>query len=145
MKSFPPYPEPTRFMETEALPEGLPEPVRRHFLMVVGERVPVITSAVLTGRASMRLKGITLPVRFRMAHEAGRSHRHYFEAVALGLKLFEANEWNLDGKARLELPVGVVDNQPKTNSAANLGMWAEQLVWLPSVFVTDATRALGGG
>jgi hypothetical protein len=137
MRSFSVYPAPTRFAEFASLPEALPEPVRRHFGAVLGDQVPVITSAVLTGRAEMRLKGLTLPARFRMVHDAGRSHRHYFEVVVLGQPIFKINEWNLDGKARLELPVGVVDDQPKTNSAASLGMWAEQLSWLPSVFMTD--------
>ena len=138
MKSFPAHPGPTRLTEFVPLPEDLPAPVRRHLRIIVGgEQVPVITSAVLTGRAEMRVKGLTLPVRFRMVHQAGHNHRHYFEVIFLNWPILKINEWNLDGKARLELPGSVVDNQPKTNSAASLGMWAEQLTWLPSALVTD--------
>ncbi len=138
MQSFPAYPEPTHFIEFVPLPEDLPVPVRRHFRAVIGERVPVITSVVLTGRVQMRVKGLKMPVRFKMVHQAGRNHRHYFEVMLLGYPILKINEWNLDGVTRLELPGGnTVDNQPKTNSAANLGMWAEQLTWLPSVLITD--------
>ena len=137
MKSFPAHPEPARLTEFVPLPDDLPAPVRRHFRAVIGERVPVITSAVLTGRAQMWVKGLKLPVRFRMVHQAGRGHRHYFEVMFLSWPILKINEWNLDGKARLELPGSTVDNQPKTNSAASLGMWAEQFTWLPSVLITD--------
>ena len=43
---------------------------------------------------------------------------------------------SLDGKSRLELPFGVVENDPKVDQAANLGLWAKS-VWLPSIFITD--------
>jgi hypothetical protein len=42
----------------------------------------------------------------------------------------------LDGKSRLELPFGVVENEHKIDMAANLGLGAES-VWLPSIFITD--------
>lgn len=46
------------------------------------------------------------------------------------------NERYVDGQARLELPFGVTENEPKVDQAANLALWAESL-WLPSVFLTD--------
>jgi hypothetical protein len=39
-------------------------------------------------------------------------------------------------KDRMELPVGVIENEPKIDMAANLGLGGES-VWLPSIFVTD--------
>src|SRR5690349_391474 len=40
--------------ETIPLPTGLPPPVERFYRQVYGEQVPLITSAVISGRGSMR-------------------------------------------------------------------------------------------
>ena len=48
----------------------------------------------------------------------------------------KVNEWYLDGKARMELPVGVIENEPKIDMAANLALWGEA-IWLPSILITD--------
>ena len=46
------------------------------------------------------------------------------------------NEYYLDGKSRLTLPMGLSDEGPQIDQAANLSMWAEY-VWLPAVLITD--------
>ncbi|HUV74830.1 MAG TPA: DUF6544 family protein, partial [Anaerolineae bacterium] len=74
--------------------------------------------------------------RLRFTHEAGEGYRHYIEATIFGFPLMRVNELYLDGKGRMELPVGVIENEPKVDMAANLGLWGES-VWLPSIFVTD--------
>jgi len=49
---FPSYPEARPApIEMTGLPAGLPAPVERFYRTVYGDRVPVVTSAVLTGRA----------------------------------------------------------------------------------------------
>lgn len=136
LKSFPPYPEETPALRTIPLPVDLPPPVARFFQLVFGDQVPVIDSAVLTGRARMRVGGLTFPARFRFTHQAGRHYRHYIEAAVLGVPIMKVNESYLDGHARLELPFGTVENESKIDMAANLGLWAES-IWLPSVFLTD--------
>ena len=133
---FPPYPDRTVPLERVALPAELPSPVARYFRAVFGDDgVPIVESAVLTGRGHLRFGGLTFPARFRFTHQAGRGYRHYIEATWFGLPIFKVNEWYLDGHARLELPVGVVEGS-KTDSAANLGLWGES-IWLPSILVTD--------
>jgi len=135
-RPFRPYPEETSTLSTEELPSDLPEPVSRFYEMVFGDRIPVFESAVITGRGRLRFRGITFPARLRFTHDAGQSYRHYIEATIFGFSLMKVNEYYLDGKSRMELPVGVIENEPKVNQAANLGLWGES-VWLPSIFVTD--------
>ena len=136
LKPYPPYTVKTPELDTVPLPDGLPAPVSRFFKTIFGDRVPVVESAVITGRAKMRVGGLPFPCRFRFTHLAGRDYRHYIEAAVLGIPVMKVNEWYLDGKSRLELPFGVVENEPKIDAAANLGLWAES-IWLPSIFITD--------
>jgi hypothetical protein len=122
------------------LPSGLPAPVERFYRQRFGERVPVIESAVISGRGTMRIPqlfNLRLPVRFRFLHEAGQSYRHYIEVTLFGLPALKVNEDYVDGNARQELPWAVATDNPKLDQGANLGMWAEIMEWLPSVLVTD--------
>jgi len=100
-----------------------------------GDTVPVIESAVISGRGSMRVKGITFPARFRFTHITGQDYRHYIEATIFGLPLMKVNEHYLDGKSRLELPFGVSEGS-KVDQGANLALWAEA-IWMPSVWITN--------
>lgn len=135
-KPFPPYPEQPPPLHSVDLPADLPLPVSRLYQAVIGGQVPVIESAVVTGRSQLRFAGITFPSRLRFTHDAGLGYRHYVEATIFGFPLMKVNEWYLDGESRLELPMGVVENEAKVNQAANLGLWGESM-WLPSIFVTD--------
>jgi hypothetical protein len=135
-RPFPPYPEQTPTRNTAELPGNLPEPVSRFYETILGDRIPIIESAVITGRGSLRFRGITFPARLRFTHDAGLGYRHYIEATIFGFPLMKVNEHYLDGKSRMELPVGVIENEPKVDMAANLGLWGES-VWLPSIFVTN--------
>lgn len=117
------------------MPEGLPAPVERFYRQVYGDTVPVVDSLVVTGRATMRVMGITFPGRFRFTHVAGQDYRHYIEATVFGLPVMKVNEHYVGGKGKLELPFGVEEG-PRVDQAGNLGLWAETL-WMPSVFVTD--------
>lgn len=120
---------------TIPLPNNLPEPVKKYFLTIYGEEVPSISSAVITGRATMRINGITFPARFRFTHQAGLGYRHYIEAAFFGLPIMKVNEYYLDGQGRMELPFGIFES-PQVDQGANLGMWAES-IWLPSIYLTD--------
>ncbi|MCE1252852.1 MAG: hypothetical protein LWX83_04795 [Anaerolineae bacterium] len=118
------------------LPEGLPKPVQRFYRAVYGDNIPVIKSAVITGRAVMRPVGpFYLPARFRFTHIAGQGYRHYIETTFFGLPIMQVNEAYVNEHARMELPFGT-DEGEKLNQAANLGLWAETL-WMPAVFLTD--------
>ena len=135
--AFSAYPQQPMALKTISLPQDLPAPVKRFHLQIYGENVPVIESAVISGRASLRLKGITFPGRFRFTHQAGKDYRHYIEVTLFGFPLMKINESYLDRKGRMELPFGVTENNPKLDQAANLGLWSES-IWFPSIWVTDS-------
>ena len=119
------------------LPDGLPAPVERWLRGIYGDRVPVIRSVVVTGRARIKPFGVWLPARFRFIHDCGHGYRHYIEATLFGRPVLVVNERYLDGRALMEIPVVGTDEGPRVEQAANLGMWAELATAAPSVLVTD--------
>jgi Family of unknown function (DUF6544) len=134
---FPPYLAPGARLERVPLREGLPAPVARYYCAVFGgDAVPLVETAVLTGRGTLRFGPVAVPARFRFTHEAGRNYRHYIEATWFGRPVLKVNEPYLDGHGRMEFPFGIVVEGPRTSSAANLGMWAEAMAF-PSIYVTD--------
>lgn len=134
-KPFAPYPVQTPPLQTVPLPADLPAPVARYYRQLYGDDIPVITSAVISGRGTLKPFGFALPARFRFTHQAGQGYRHYIEATWFGIPVMKVNEWYLDGHGRLELPMGVVEG-PQTDQGGNLGLWAES-VNLPTIWLTD--------
>ena len=132
---FAAFPQPSGPADTVPVPGGLPAPVDRFYRQVYGDRVPVYESLVVSGRAKMRIMGISFPARFRFTHIAGHDYRHYIETTLFGLPIMVVNEHYLDGVGRLELPFGVEEG-PRVDQGANLGLWAESL-WMPSIYVAD--------
>lgn len=135
-RPFSPYPEKTPALKTIPLPAGLPAPVERFYKTVYGDEIPVIETAVFKGRAVIAPFGVKLPARFVFVHNAGKDYRHYIEATWFGIPLMKVNEGYLDGKSFFEAPMGNIYDDPSTNQAANLAIWAEA-TWFPSIWLTD--------
>ena len=134
---FSPYEAQTANFKTIPLPENLPAPVERFYRKVYGDNIPVIESAVFQGRATLRpFFNIPLPARFVFVHNAGKDYRHYIEATWFGIPIMKVNEGIVDGASFFEAPVGNIHDDPATNQAANLAVWAEA-GWFPSIWLTD--------
>jgi hypothetical protein len=109
-RPFPPLAQQSSALKTVPLPAGLPAPVERFYRQLYGDQVPVIESAVITGRATMSpVGGLKLPARFRFVHQVGQDYRHFFELTWFGRTIGTGNEHYLDGKSRLALPMGLSD------------------------------------
>ena len=133
---FAAYPQESKALTAVPLPADLPAPVARYYEAIMGDAVLAMETAVITARGQLRFAGITFPARLRFTHDAGQGYRHYIEATIFGRPLLKVNERYLDGQARMQLPMGVIENEPKIDMAANLGLWGES-IWLPSIFITD--------
>src|SRR5512146_1146915 len=102
---FPPFPQKSGEIHSMPLPPGLPAPVDRFYRKLYGDQVPVIETAVITGKISARPTGpVAFPGRFRITHRAGQGYRHYIEAGIFGLPIFKVNERYVDGKSLFESP-----------------------------------------
>ena len=136
-KPFPAYREKTPELKTVPLSAGLPAPVERFYRTLYGDKIPVIETVVIKGRATIRPAfNIPLPARFVFVHNAGKDYRHYIEATFFGLPILKVNEGYLDGKSFFESPMGAYYDDPNTNQGANLALWAEA-GWFPSILMTD--------
>lgn len=121
---------------TVPLPADLPAPVARFYRQIYGEEIPLVETAIISGRARLRVNGLTFPSRFRFVHEAGQNYHHAIDATIFGLRLMKVRETYADGKGRMELPFGVIENEPKVDQGANLGLWGESM-WFPAIYLTD--------
>jgi Family of unknown function (DUF6544) len=135
-RPFAPYPGQPAELQSVPLPGGLPDPVERYYRQLYGDEVPLISSAVVSGRATIKPFGFALPARFRFTHQAGQAYRHYIEVTFFGVPIFKVNEHYLEGHGRLDLPIIGIAEGPHTDQGANLGLWAES-TFLPAILLTD--------
>ena len=129
------YTAPSAPVQTVPLPAGLPKPVARFYRQTYGDEVPVYHSAVISGRGTARLAGITFPTRLRFSYDAGQAYRHYIEPTFYGIPVLKVNDHYLDGHGRVDLQFQVQEG-PGVDSASNQGLWVEMFAF-PSVYVTD--------
>ena len=121
-------------IKTFKLPDGLPQPVENFYRMIYGDDLPHIETFIISGRGQIRFKGITLPAKLRFIHRAGRDYKHLIQTTFWGIPIMKANEQYVNWESRLVLPFGTVENEPKVNQAANLGLWSETLMF-PAIYL----------
>lgn len=134
-KSPPPHPETTKDIGTVGLPPDLPAPVQRHFSLTVGERVPLIESAVTWGRARLRISGVWLWATFKAYYIPGTSFYRVIKITWFGRPVLTGIDTYIHGRGTVTI-AGAMQAGEKIDSASNLGLWAES-IWMPSIFVTD--------
>lgn len=136
-KPFKPYTEQLPDLKFIPLLDDLPAPVERFYKTVYGDEIPLIETVVIRGHAVLSPFGVKLPARFLFVHDAGKAYRHYIEVTWFGIPLMKVNEGYLYGRSFFELSgTDQIENDPSTNQAANLAVWAEA-AWFPSIWVTD--------
>jgi hypothetical protein len=127
------FPQPEnveRDMGTMPLPGGLPEPVRRYYLAAIGTDIPCVETMAAWGRARMR-RGVWMPLRYRLSHLAGRAFMREMEVTWVGQTLIKGVDSFTDGHGKMQI-AGAVDISEKIDQGANMVLWAEQLVFMPS-------------
>lgn len=122
---------------TIPIPKGLPAPVKRYAEVVFDSAIPVIETAVVSGTARLRVNGVKMPARFKFYYRAGQAYYHFIQATWFGQPFLTVHEQYKDGVSIMDVMGNRTENDPNTNAAANLGLWAES-IWLPSIFFTDS-------
>jgi hypothetical protein len=122
-------------MAPVALPDHLPEVLRRHLDVDGDGRVPGMATVELWGRGRMRVApGVWLPLRMRTQHRLGEAfvpdielHWHERTVVRATEAFVDGRGWSQQGP---NLTVG-----PEIDQGANLFLWSEALL-IPALYAT---------
>ena len=139
VRSFSPHSEKTPELDLAELPDGPPEPVRRHFRVVFGERVPRIETAVVWGRAGLKIMGVWTPMRFKGYYAGGRGFRRDMEITWFGAPVLRGTDAYLDGKGSLEITglLNMSGRGENFDQDENLALWGEAPFTTPSALALD--------
>ena len=133
-----PLPKQTRnrTIGTVDIPDGLPDPVRRYLEATAdGNKLPIVTSAVLWGRGSLRRGPLWMPVRYRVAHVPGYHFRRMMDVTWFNISVMQGLDEYVNGRGMTR--VGQVETTgAHVNQAANLMLWVEAVA-MPALFITD--------
>jgi hypothetical protein len=137
-ESFSPHPEKTKDVGSiEVLPD-IPEPVKRYYNAVSGSHVPEVRSAVIWGKAKLRINGIWMPVRFKAYNLPGQAFLRYLEVTWFGKTIIKVSDsyMNGEGVMKIEGLINMNETGEKIYQGQNLAMWGET-VFMPSVVIAD--------
>jgi hypothetical protein len=140
---FASHPEKTHDLGPVEVPSGLPGPVRRHYLAVLGERARRIETAVVWGTGELRLGGVRCPVRFRAYYDASAgAFRRDMEVTWFGAPVFQGRDTYLQDKGVMRISglrglVRATYEGEGIDQGGNLAMWGELLGYAPQTLLLD--------
>lgn len=122
------------------MPTTLSGPIARYARALYGDTLPKVETAIVAGRATMTVNGLTMPSRFFFYYDADPiSHYHDIQVTWFNLLIMRIHERFREGHARLDMAIiGQVENSPKVDHASLQGFYAETLAWLPAIALSDA-------
>jgi hypothetical protein len=135
-RPFRSHPAPSRLGLARALPDGLPEPVRRHFRETVGESLPEIHTAVVWGRGKACIRGVWLPLRFKVWYRAGQGFYRRIEVTWFQRPVLRGIDYYIGGEGVVEVG-GRELRGPRVDQGQLLTMWAESVL-MPFALVDPA-------
>lgn len=134
-KSFSVSSEIIKTTEYQQLPDNLPSQVYKHFRKVFEDKVPIVESSIVWGKAKMNISGIWAPARFIAYYIPEEGFYRYMEVTWYGIPVFKGYDLYTEEKAEFCM-VGKVETGDKIVQGQNLALWGEA-VWSPSFFITD--------
>ncbi|MDP3104708.1 MAG: hypothetical protein Q8M95_08875 [Candidatus Methanoperedens sp.] len=101
----------------------------------------MIRSAVVWGKAKLKVNGIWMPVRYKTYDLSGKAFHRYMEVTWFGWTILKVSDVYMNGKGftKIEGLLNKTETGEKIDQGSNLALWAE-IVFIPSVSLTD-TRA----
>lgn len=136
--SFPPHPDKTKDAGTIELPSNLPESVMWYYKAAAESNIPEVKSAVVWGKAKLRINGIWMPVRFKAYYLPGQAFLRYLEVTWFGKTILKVSDSYINGEGvmKIEGLLNMKETGHKINQGQNLAMWGET-VFMPSVVIAD--------
>lgn len=131
-----PKPTRNRTIGMVDIPTHLPDPVRRYLQATVGgDQVPIVQSAVLWGRGSLRRGPLWMPVRYWVAHLPGYHFRRMMEITWYNIPVMKGWDEYVNGRGMTTI-AGQKATSPQINQAANLMVWVEAVA-MPYLYIHD--------
>lgn len=134
-RPFRPHPVPSAPGEPRRMRADLPTSLRRHFSETVGETPQAITSAVLWGRGRANVRGIWLPMRFKVWYLPGQGFYRRMEVTWFQRPVLRGFERLVDGRGLQHMSSGE-ERGEHIDQSLTLALWAAA-VWMPSTLVHD--------
>jgi hypothetical protein len=128
-RPFRPHPAPSQPGAPRPLPADLPAPLLRHLRETAGAQPPAAASAVIWGRGRIEIRGVWLPLRYKLWYRAGQGFYRRMEITWFQRPVLRGVEYFIGGEGVVEVG-GRALRGPRIDQAQALALWAE-LVFLP--------------